>query len=103
MLRLEADKMQGAIQRAKSEHLKVRIISVDERKYAVESGKNTYTVRFVVVNGLKLAECDCPARVVCKHISAAAQANVMAQSMRQQAPTADESRNFLARNVGWSL
>lgn len=86
MIKLETKTMTKAIERAKAEHLKVRVISVDERKYAVTGSRgDVYTVRFVVANGHKLAECSCPSKTMCKHIPAAAQVNIMCQSMRQGA------------------
>lgn len=105
MLRLERIQMQKAIERAKAAHLKVRVISVDNRTYAVVSGKNTYTVRFVVVNGHKLAECSCPAMTCCKHIASAAQVNIMCQSMRQgaSAPAVEKMDAFYHRNCGWMV
>ena len=100
MLKLESNKMARAIERAKAEHLKVRVISVDNRTYAVTNSKGVeYTVRFQVINGLKLAECSCPATTVCKHIAGAAQVNVMCQSMREPA----RMKDFISRNVGWMI
>lgn len=101
MLELTSKTMAGAIQRAKAERLKVRVLSVDNRTFAVTSKNGTYTVRFVVVNGHKLGECDCAARTVCKHIASAASVNIAVQSQRQ--PTPAESKAFLARNVGWMV
>jgi len=104
MLKLERDKMANAIRRAKDVHPKVRVINADARTYAVTGSKgNSYTVKFVVVNGDKLAECDCPARGLCFHIASAAVVNIAVQSQRQQNPTPAESQAFLSRNVGWSL
>ena len=102
MLRLTNESMKGAIERAKAERLKVRVLSVDERKFAVTNGKGkTYTVRFVIANGHKLGECDCAARTVCKHLASAAAVNIAVQSQRQ--PTPAESQAFLARNTGWVI
>lgn len=98
MLKLELDKMQKAIERAKREHLKVRIINAGNREYAV----GAYTVRFAVANGVKLGECNCrgaQAGYYCKHLCAAAQANIMVQSMREESRIKD----FIARNTGWML
>ena len=104
MLNLEPKKMQKAIERAKAEHLKVRVVSVSDRTYAVTGSKgDTYTVKFVVVNGLKLAECSCPATTYCKHMAAAAQVNIMCQSMRAATPTVAESLAFISRNQGWTI
>lgn len=85
MIRLERDRMQNAINRAKVIRPKVRMIG--ERTYAVtgSTGSN-YTVRFAVVNGMKLAECNCRAGSegqVCFHVAAAAGANIIIQGMRK--------------------
>lgn len=102
MLRLTNESMANAIQRAKAERLKVRALSVDSRTFAVTNGKGrTYTVRFVVANGHKLASCDCAARTYCKHMAAAASLNIAVQSQRQ--PTPAESKAFLSRNTGWMI
>lgn len=108
MLKLEADKMQKAIERAKAVHPKVRVISADNRTYGVTSsdGKREYTVKFVVANGLKLAQCDCAAgrkAQMCFHVASAAPVNIAVQSQRQQNPTPAESQAFLSRNVGWTI
>jgi len=103
MLELTSKTMANAIQRAKAERLKVRVLSVDNRTFAVTNRKNgkTYTVRFVVANGHRLGECDCASRTVCKHIASAASVNIAVQSQRQ--PTPAESKAFLARNTGWMI
>jgi uncharacterized Zn finger protein len=98
MLRLELNKMQKAIERAKAEHLKVRIVDAAKREYAV----GVYTVRFVVNGRNKFSECDCKgarAGYICKHVAAAAQANIMVQSTREEADRMD----FMARNIGWMV
>ena len=60
MIKLESNKMQKAIERAKAVRPRVTVINADDRTYSVTGSKgNRYTVRFVVVNGMKLAECDC--------------------------------------------
>ncbi len=102
MLKLELDKMQKAIERAKKEHLKVRIIDAGNREYAV----GVYTVRFAVANGIRLGECNCrgaQAGYYCKHLVSAAQANVMVQCVREQNPTPAESQAFISRNSGWMV
>ena len=106
MIKLESNKMQKAIERAKAVRPRVRVISADERTYSVTGSKgNTYTVKFVVVNGLKLAECNCAAgqaSMMCYHVAGAAQVNVMVQSMRRQksaalpAKSADERGALIA-------
>src|SRR5215470_11023069 len=89
MIKLEPNKMQKAIERARVIRPRVRVHSADHRQYGVSGSQgNEYTVFFVVVNGHKLASCDCPAgrsEQLCYHIAAAAQVNVMVQSMRRQA------------------
>src|SRR5262249_59230271 len=88
MIKLETDKMQKAIERSKAVRPHVRAISADERTYSVTGSKgDRYTVKFVVVNGLKLAECDCKAgqrEQLCYHIAAAAAVNIALHSMRRQ-------------------
>src|SRR5262245_4813077 len=87
MIKLESNKMQRAIERAKAVRPRVTVISADDRTYSVSGSKgNAYTVKFVVVNGLRLAECDCKAGQagqLCYHVAGAAQVNVMVQSMRR--------------------
>ena len=102
MLKLEQAKMQKAIERAKAEHLKVRIINAANREYAV----GVYTVWFIVSDGQKFGSCTCKGYLAghyCKHIAAAAQANIMVQSVRESNPTPAESQAFISRNCGWSL
>lgn len=104
MLKLTTESMAGAIQRAKAERMRVRVLSVDNRTFEVTNGKGkTYTVRFVVANGNKLGACDCAARTVCKHIASAASVNIAVQGMRAAEPTPGESKAFLARNSGWMI
>lgn len=100
MIKLEADKMNKAIERAKVAHPKVRVVSAADRVYAV-TGRHgdSYTVRFVVANGHKLASCDCPARGVCYHIAAAASVNIAVQSMRRQ--VAGKSNVLVSRQSNW--
>ncbi len=86
MIKLETKSMIRAIERAKAVHPKVRVISASDRVYAVTGSKgNAYTVKFILANGLKLGSCDCPARMMCYHIAAAASVNIAIQSMRRQA------------------
>src|SRR5262252_8793719 len=105
MLKLTNESMANAIRRAKVVHPKVRVISADDRTYAVSSSKGLgfYTVKFVSVNGLELAECGCRALAACFHIPAAAPLDIAVQSQRQANPTSDESKAFLRANVGWML
>src|SRR5262249_6639484 len=108
MINLEPNKMQRAIERAKAVRPRVSVISADERTYSVTGSKGSaYTVKFVVVKGLKLAECNCKAGqagMMCFHVAAAAQVNVMTQSMRltssaPAAPAPVPSR--IERRVEW--
>src|SRR4030095_11580836 len=96
MLKLQADKMKNAIARAKAIHPRVRVIDSANRIYSV-SGSNggEYTVRFVVVNGLKLADCNCASgrrAQMCFHVASAAPVNIAVQSMRRENPTPAESQ-----------
>jgi hypothetical protein len=91
MIKLEASKMTKAIEKAKAIH--PRVSCIGERTYKVTSsdGKGSYTVRFVVSNGLKLAECDCKAgkvSQVCFHVAAASAVNIGLQRMKQQVAAA---------------
>ena len=92
MIKLESNKMQKAIERAKAVRPRVRVINADDRTYSVTGSKgDTYTVKFAVARGLKLAECSCKAgqaSMMCYHVASAAQVNVMVQSMRRQKPAA---------------
>lgn len=108
MIKLETSKMTKAIKRAKAIRPRVRVISAAERTYSVTgSNGDVYTVKFAVANGLKLAECDCKAGQrgqMCFHIAAAAQVNVMAQSMRRQgaaAPLPAPAPTITRRPAGW--
>ena len=107
MLNLEPKKMQKAIERAKAIHPKVKPISVTDRTYAVTGSKgDTYTVKFVVVNGLRLAECNCAAGrkgMMCYHVSAAAAVNMGLQGMRAAEPTTEVMADFYSKNVGWMI
>lgn len=111
MLKLEPAKMTKAIERAKAEHLKVKAINVAERTYAVTGSKGDgYTVRFVVANGHKLGECSCKAgqaNMYCKHLAAAAQANILCQAFRARGaevePTFGQMAMYTARHSGWMV
>ncbi len=84
MLKLTTQSMARAIERAKAVHPKVKVISAADRTYSVSGSKGAeYTVRFVVANGHKLAECDCPAgrrEQMCYHVASAAALNVGVRS-----------------------
>lgn len=79
--------MSRAIERAKQHHPKVSIVSVENRTYCVQGSKGgTYTVSFHLMNGHKLAQCNCEAGKqarLCYHVAAAAAVNMGAQAMRQ--------------------
>ena len=100
MIKLEPNKMQKAIERAKAVRPRVTVLSADERIYSVTGSRGgAYTVKFMVKNGLKLAECNCAAgrqEMMCFHVASAAQVNVMVQSMRKAAPPADERAELIA-------
>jgi hypothetical protein len=96
MIKLEANKMAKAVERAKAIHPRVKMIG--ERRFLVwrreRHVESAYTVRFVVANGNKLAECNCKAgqaEMLCYHVAAAAQVNVMMQSMRRQGASASST------------
>ena len=108
MIKLEPNKMQKAIERAKAVRPRVTVLSADERIYSVTGSRGgAYTVKFVVANGLKLAECDCAAgrqEMMCFHVAAAAQVNVMCQSMRRApaavlAPKSADERQTLIDSI----
>jgi len=92
MIKLESSKMTKAIERAKAIRPRVTVISAAERIYGVTGSKgDTYTVRFSVARGLKLAECDCKAgkaNQVCYQVAAAAGVNMGIQGMRRAASLA---------------
>jgi hypothetical protein len=111
MLKLEPAKMQKAIERAKAEHLKVKAVSVADRTYTV-TGKSgeAYTVKLAVANGLKLGACNCKggkAGLYCKHLAAAAQANILCQAFRargaESEPSIGQMAMYTARNEGWMI
>jgi hypothetical protein len=91
MIKLERNKsMMRAIDRARQ--LRPHVKFMGERRFAVESARHagtTYTVVFAVdADGRKFGACTCPAGhngQACYHLAAAAQVNIMTQSMRQGA------------------
>lgn len=94
MIRLESNKMQNAIARAKT--IRPRVRRTGERSYSVTSstGQTAYTVRFVVANGLRLGECTCKAgqsNQVCFHIAAAAALNIAIHSNYSKPSDAPEA------------
>ena len=59
-----------AIENARALHPKVKMVEFGE--YAVTGSKgNTYTVLCYRVGDEKIVDCNCPARVPCKHSAAA--------------------------------
>jgi hypothetical protein len=59
-----------AIENARTLHPKVRMIEFGEYEVSGSQG-NTYTVLCYVAAGEKIVDCNCPARVPCKHSAAA--------------------------------
>ena len=92
MLKLTTQTMATAIENARKVRSHVRVISAEDRTYAVTGSKgDVYTVKFVVKGRDKFAQCSCPAgefNKMCRHIPAAASVNIAVQSMRRQAETA---------------
>lgn len=79
--------MAKAIERCRQ--LKPKVSFIADRVFSVKSANNgnSYTVRFDVQNGNKLAQCECKASergLVCYHIAGAAQVNIIRQSMKRQ-------------------
>ncbi len=100
MIRLESDKMQKAIERAKQVRPRVRRLA--ERSYSVTGSRgDLYTVNFAVVNGMKLAECSCPATGMCFHISAAASINIAVHSCYSK-PSDDRTAIITDINARWN-
>ncbi len=65
-----AEQISQAVERAKQLHPKVRMVEFGE--YAVTGSKGTiYTVLCYRVGDEKIVDCNCPARVPCKHSAAA--------------------------------
>lgn len=88
MIKLNKENTQNAIARAKQ--LRPKVIFIQERVFEVKSANNgnSYTVRFEVENGEKFGSCECAAgqngRYACYHIAAAAQVNIIRQSVKRQ-------------------
>jgi signal transduction histidine kinase len=86
MIRLTTENTQKAIERCKQLKPKVRFI--EDRVFVVYSANNSnvYHVRFDVLNGEKLGECECKASergLVCYHLVAGATANIYRQSLKR--------------------
>ncbi len=59
-----------AIENARALHPQVKMVEFGEYEVSGSKG-NTYTVLCYVAAGEKLVDCNCPARVPCKHAAAA--------------------------------
>ena len=59
-----------AIENARALHPKVKMVEFGEYEVSGSKG-NTYTVLCYVAAGEKIVDCNCPARVPCKHAAAA--------------------------------
>ncbi len=59
-----------AIENARALHPKVKMVEFGEYEVSGSKG-NTYTVLCYVAAGVKIVDCNCPARVPCKHSAAA--------------------------------
>lgn len=90
MIRLEANKMAKAIEKAR--RLRPRVIWLGGRDFKVIGASgDSYKVSFAVANGVKLGGCNCAAGqsgMVCYHLASAAQVNIIVQSARRQAMAA---------------
>ncbi len=64
------EQISKAIENARALHPKVRMIEFGEYEVAGSTG-NTYTVLCYRAAGEKIVDCNCPARVPCKHSAAA--------------------------------
>lgn len=87
MIKLTKENTQNAI--AKAKQLRPKVLFIQERVFEVKSANNgnSYTVRFDVQNGEKFGQCECRASergIVCYHIAAAAQVNIIRQSVKRQ-------------------
>lgn len=87
MIKLTTTNTKNAVQRARQ--LRPKVIFISDRVFEVKSSnnENSYTVRFDVRNGDKLAQCECRASEkarICYHIAAAAQVNIIRQSVKRQ-------------------
>jgi len=89
MIKLTTENTQKAIARAKE--LRPKVIFIQDRVFEVKSANNgnSYTVRFEVQNGEKFGSCECKAgqsgKYACYHLVAAAQVNIIRQSIKRQA------------------
>ncbi len=65
-----AAQISKAVENAKQLHPKVRMVEFGEYEVSGSKG-NTYTVLCYRVGDEKIVDCNCPARVPCKHAAAA--------------------------------
>ena len=70
MLEINKQNIEKATERAKQNKMLVKC--VEFRRYSVtnRTNGNTYEVRFTKIGNRKMADCTCPATVICKHIAA---------------------------------
>lgn len=89
MIQLTEQKMSKAIEKAKKEKPLVRVVGW--RHYTVTNKRTgaTYTVTFDVINGQRLASCDCPAgqagRFICYHVAACSGVQVVLAEQKRRA------------------
>ena len=88
MIKLTRENTQNAI--AKAKELRPKVVYIRDRVFEVKSANNgnSYTVRFEVKNGEKFGSCECKAgqngKYACYHLVAAAQVNIIRQSVKRQ-------------------
>jgi hypothetical protein len=70
-----------AIENARVLHPKVRMVEFGEYEVTGSKG-NTYTVLCYRAGGEKIVDCNCPARVPCKHSAAALQVHIYMAARR---------------------
>ncbi len=71
-----------AIENARALHPKVKMIEFGEYEVSGSKG-NTYTVLCYRAGGEKIVDCNCPARVPCKHSAAALSLHIALASQRR--------------------
>jgi hypothetical protein len=86
MIPLTPENTQKAIERCKILKPKVRYIK--DRLFVVHSSRNSnvYHVKFDVLNGERLGQCECPASergLVCYHIAASAAVNIYRKTLER--------------------
>jgi len=75
------EQISKAIENAKALHPKVRMIEFGEYEVTGSTG-NIYRVLCYRANGEKIVDCNCPARVVCKHSAAALSLHIAMAAQR---------------------